>query len=295
VRGARPERAVERILEQRDVVRKGERVLIACSGGPDSVALAYALHKVSEPMKLELAMAHVNHNTRASAWQDQCVVMRVAATCELPLATTVLDGANRDEASMRDARYAALVTAAHRFNATLVVTGHNAEDQSESVLLALFRGSGSDGLGGIRARRTLSPGVDLGRPFLRVPGETLRAYCHAYALPYAVDPTNADASLRRNAVRTALEALRPLFPGLDEAVSRAAALVADEHDSVERAELRRAVRERLAREDELRDVDFQHVEAAVRALEAGTSGTFHMKAGVRLEIVRGAIAGISRL
>ena len=294
MRGAKPGRALEQLLERRDVVKRRERVLIACSGGPDSVALAHALHAVAVPMQLELGMAHVNHATRASAWQDECVAMRVAATCGLPLDTTLLEGAGRDEASLRDARYAALVASAQRFGATLIVTGHNAEDQSESVLLALFRGSGAEGLGGIRARRQLSPGVDLGRPFLRVPGETLRAYCHAHALPYAVDPTNADLTLRRNAVRTALEALRPLFPGLDEAVARAAALVADEHDSVERAELRRAVRERLAREDSLRDVDFQHVEAAVRALEAGTSGSFHMKAGVRLEIVRGTIAGISK-
>lgn len=64
--------------------------------------------------------------------------------------------------------------------------------------------------------------------------EALRAYCHAHALPYAVDPTNARTNLRRNAVREALTALRPLFPGLDAAVARAAEVVAEERDGSRR-------------------------------------------------------------
>jgi tRNA(Ile)-lysidine synthase TilS/MesJ len=143
-------------------------------------------------------------------------------------------------------------------------------------------------------RRPLVAGIDLARPLLRFPADELRAYCHAESLPYAVDPTNTDEDRRRNAVRSALGALRPLFPGLDAAVARAAHLAGDEAREPQRAELRRLVRDRLAREDTLRDVDFAHVEAAVRALESGSSGSFYMKAGICLEIERGAIAGISR-
>ena len=135
----------------------------------------------------------------------------------------------------------------------------------------------------MRARRSLAPALDLARPLLGVPSEELRGYCHARALPYAVDPTNADANLRRNAVREALAALRPLFPGLDSAVARAAELVAEERDGSRRAELREAVREELARQDDLRDIDFLHVEEAVRALEAGRTGIFQMKPGDRSE------------
>jgi tRNA(Ile)-lysidine synthase TilS/MesJ len=125
-----------------------------------------------------------------------------------------------------------------------------------------------------------------------VPAAELIDYCRVRALPYAVDPTNADANLRRNAVREALEALRPLFPGLDAAVSRAAGIAADEREGTPRAGLRRSVRDRLAGESDLRDVDFEHVEAAVRAMEQGGSGSFHMKPGVRLEIERGEIARV---
>jgi tRNA(Ile)-lysidine synthase TilS/MesJ len=143
-------------------------------------------------------------------------------------------------------------------------------------------------------RRPLGSGIDVVRPVLGLPAARLVRYCHANGLPYAVDPTNADAGVRRNAVREALEALRPLFPGLDEAVARAAVLVGDEESAPARAALRHRVRESLRVEQELRDVDFNHVEAAVRAIEMGASGTFLMKAGVSLEIRAGVISGITK-
>lgn len=294
MRGAHPERHVERTIELGGIVRRGDRVLIACSGGPDSVALAAALHAVAKRMQLDLRLAHVNHGTRASAGQDECVAAGVAAGLGLALDVVRLASQPPDEASLREARYAALLALAQRTACTAVATAHHAEDQSETVLLALFRGTGPAGIGGMRPRRQLASGIDLVRPLLRVPAGELRQYCHVEGLPYAIDPTNADAALRRNAVRQALDAVRPLFPGLDEAVARAAELAADERETAGRAGLRRLVRGRLASERELRDVDFVHVEAAVRALETGGSGTFHMKAGVRLEILRGEIAGITR-
>ena len=292
VRGARPELALEQSIERGGAIRRGDRVTIACSGGPDSVALAAALHAIAKPMDLTLAIAHVNHGIRASAWQDECVVLRVAATFGLVCDTIGLEMHSRDEATLRDARYEALLASAGRAGSNVIATAHHAEDQSETVLLALFRGAGPDGIAGMRARRTIGPGIDLARPLLRCSSGELIAYCQARALPYAVDPTNADASLRRNAVREALEALRPLFPGLDPAVARAAEIAQGEREGSPRADLRRSVRERLAGEHDLRDVDFEHVEEAVRAIERGASGSFHMKRGVRLEIEAGAIARV---
>jgi len=294
VRGAHPERGIERSIERDGAIRRGERVTVACSGGPDSVALAAALGALARPMDLDLRLIHVNHGVRASARQDECVAMSVAAALELPLRVVNLPATAGSEAALREERYAALAAAAQGAGSPVVATAHHAEDQSETVLLALFRGAGPDGVAGMLPRRPLSAGVDLARPLLRISAAALRRYCHARGLPYAVDPTNADVGLRRNAVREALGALRPLFPGLDEAVARAAAIAGDEAQARSRADLRRLIRARLAREDELRDVDFLHVEEAVRALERGASGSFHMKAGVRLEILHGGIAGIIR-
>lgn len=294
MRGARPQAAIEQLIERGGVIRRGDALVVACSGGADSVALVAALQAVSNAMRLSLSIAHVNHGLRVSAWQDECVTLRIATTYALPIDIIPLQSAEHDEQSMREARYAALVATAKRRGATAVATAHHAEDQSETTLMALFRGAGPEGLAGMRSRRRFAPELDLVRPLLRVTSEALRQYCHAQALPYAVDPTNADLSFRRNAVRSALEALRPLFPGLDEAVARAAELVGDEAEAAQRADLRKRVRQRLADEAALRDVNFEHVEAAVRAMESGHSGSFHMKAGVRLEIRAGSIAGIRK-
>ena len=215
MRGAKPEASIEQSIERDGVIRARDRVAIACSGGADSVALVHALASLRKPMELELTLAHVNHGTRESAWQDECVVLRIGATFGLAVRVAALDGDRHDEAALRQARYAALAEMALAAGANVVATAHHQEDQSETVLLALLRGAGPDGLAGMRARRPLVPGVDLARPLLGIAADDLRGLCHVHALPYAVDPTNADRGLRRNALRAALEALRPLFPGLD--------------------------------------------------------------------------------
>jgi tRNA(Ile)-lysidine synthase len=289
MRGAHPERALHDALERGGVLRRGDHILVACSGGPDSVALAGALAALAVSLELRLTLAYVNHGTRASAWQDECVVLRVGATFGIPVRAVSLAGVAFDEASLRDGRYAALLAIARDAGATAIATAHHAEDQSETVLLALFRGTGPTGLGGMPARRPLAEGVDLIRPLLLQPAEDLRTYCHAEALPYAVDPTNADAELRRNAVRQALTGLRPLFPGLDEAIARAAELTAHEDGGTSRAGLRRQVREAVEADCGLKDVAFAHVEAAVLALERGGGGRFYMKDGVDLIVEDGRL------
>lgn len=294
MRGAQPHAAIRQTIERDGIVRRGERALIACSGGPDSVALAALLHGIAKPMRLQLVLAHVNHGLRASAWQDECVALRVAAALELPLDVVALDGAAHDEISLREARYAALLERARRRNCSAIVTAHHAEDQSETVLLALFRGAGHEGLQGMRPRRRLGEGIDLARPLLRIDSGALRQVCDALAMPYAVDPSNAELELRRNAVREALGRLRPLFPGLDRAIARAAAMAGDEAEAPGPATWRAEVRRELRAKGELHDVDFLHVEAAARAIAEGGTGSFIMKPGVRLRIERGRIAGINR-
>jgi tRNA(Ile)-lysidine synthase len=294
MRGTHPERALEQSIERGEAIRPGERVLVACSGGADSVALAGALCAVATRMQLRVALAHVNHGTRESAWQDECVVLWVGAALGVPVRVRGVRAAGADEASLREARYGALASIARETGATAIATAHHAEDQSETVLLALFRGAGPEGLAGMPERRALVEGLELVRPLLHAASETLREYCHLRALPYAVDPTNEDRELRRNAVREALEALRPLFPGLDEAVARAALLVGAEQSDSERANLRKKVRDALAGQESLRDVDFEHIEAAVRALQRGGSGRFHMKAGVTIEVESGRLSAVVR-
>ena len=228
MRGARPERALDAVV--RDVVRwgPGDRVLVACSGGPDSVALAALLDRLGREDGFEVVFGHVNHGVRAGAAQDECVVLSVAARLGRPVRIAYERGLRDDEATLRDARYAALARLAAEAAAAAVATGHTAEDQTETVLLALFRGTGLRGLAGMPPRRPLAPGVELVRPLLRVTHAELATELRRSGLPYALDPTNAALRYRRNALRGLLGGLRAEFPHLDRAVARCAEIVRDE-------------------------------------------------------------------
>jgi len=260
---------------------------VACSGGPDSVALASLLAELKNKLELTLTLGHVNHAQRASAWQDEAVVLRLGAMFDFPIATIDLPPARRNEADLRKGRYHGLCELASRYGATAVATGHTAEDQTETVLLALFRGTGLSGLRGMPERRPLATGITLVRPLLGIGRASLRRYCHGRMLPYALDPSNADLGGRRNAVRAALEDLRGVFPALDAAVSRTSDIVRREAEAAEPAALRRRVRAILRDADVLRDVSFEHIEAAARGVKNARSGRFFMTRGVELRIKDG--------
>ncbi|MBV9276910.1 MAG: tRNA lysidine(34) synthetase TilS [Candidatus Eremiobacteraeota bacterium] len=289
MRGAKPQRALELAILRNQALRDGVSILIACSGGPDSVALAALMRVAAEKRRWTLTIAHVNHGLRRSADQDEAVVLHVAAALQLTVKTVQLRGVDRDESSLRNARYAALQRIAKDVGAQTVVTGHTAEDQTETVLLALFRGTGTNGLTGMAECRRLALGIELCRPLLRETHAELQRYCQAACLPYALDPTNEDLKYRRNAVRSALGVLRGAFPGLDRAVARAAYIAAQESADAPRTNLRRRVRAALNESGQLQDIDFEHIESAVRALESGRSGTFHASRRAVLHVGRGQV------
>jgi tRNA(Ile)-lysidine synthase len=228
MRGARPERTLDAAVSRAVRVPRGGRVLVACSGGPDSVALASVTARLAAGGRWEPVLAHVNHGRRASAGQDECVALSAGERlgCRVVVARPPIG--RDDEASLRDARYAALAALAAREGAPVVVTAHTAEDQTETVLLALFRGTGTAGLAGMPERRPLAAGVELVRPLLRVSRRELATELRTGGLPYALDPTNAELRYRRNALRGPLAELRRDFPHLDRAVARWAAIAAAE-------------------------------------------------------------------
>ena len=291
MRGTHPERALEQAVQRDGALKRGDRVVIACSGGADSVGLAAVVHALAKSMDLQLVLAHVNHGVRASAWQDEAVVLRVSAALGIPCTIRALEpAASSAEASLRDARYAALCEVARKNGANAIATAHTAEDQTETVLLALFRGAGLQGVSGMPARREIVAGIDLVRPLLRQTRSEVTLYAQHAGLPFAIDPTNADLTFRRNAVREALAALRPLFPGLDEAVSRAARLAADEAAGTQQAHHRRSIRQTLSQEGALADVGFEHVEAVVRAMQSGGSGRFSVGSGAWVLVENGTVS-----
>jgi tRNA(Ile)-lysidine synthase len=238
----------------------GARILVACSGGPDSVALASLIDRLPVSVCADVVLGHVNHGRRASAQQDECVVLAAGARLGRAVAIARPSIARDDEGTLREARYAALESLARAAHCSVVVTAHTAEDQTESVLLALFRGTGPAGLAGIPQRRPLADGIALVRPVLRVTHAELATELRRRGLAYALDPTNADSAYRRNALRVQLAQLRMEFPHLDRAVARAAAIVADELSDADAARERRRIRFRLRGDGALRDVSFARIE-----------------------------------
>lgn len=205
-------------------VAPGDGVIVACSGGGDSVALAHAVAALAGPMRLgPVALVCVDHGLRPESAAEAASVLALADHLGVPGEVVRVDvGAGRGpEDAARRARHAALEAARVRRGARWIACAHTADDQAEQVLLALLRGAGPAGLAGI-------PPVNgaLVRPLLAVRRDALRTYARRHALTWAEDASNADPRFRRARVRHAiLPALRAENPRIADALCRAAASV----------------------------------------------------------------------
>jgi tRNA(Ile)-lysidine synthase len=284
VRGARPRAALETAVARSVAARRGEVLLAAVSGGPDSAALAALLARAAARAGASVILAHVNHAVRSDAWQDEAVVLALGAALGIRVTALSLAPGPRDEARLRAGRYAALAKLARVAGACRIFTAHHAADQTETVLLALFRGAGAAGLCGMPVRRELEPGLELVRPLLEVEPGALHAYCAALHLPFAIDPTNVEVEYRRNALRAALAKLRDDFPHLDAAVARCARILSEERSGTSTAIVRAQLRAQLvALDGDVRDLTFERLDAAARAVESGRPGRHFLRRG--LEVV----------
>jgi tRNA(Ile)-lysidine synthase len=194
---------------------RGSLVLVACSGGADSLALAAATAFVARRLGLAAGLLTVDHGLQTgSADRAQSVAAwaRAAGFDPVELATVDVGGLpGGPEAAARTARYAALSQAAERHHAAAVLLGHTRDDQAETVLLALARGAGPRGLAGMPYRK----GVFV-RPLLDVARADTRKACAALGLATWEDPHNIDPAFARSRVRA--EALPALIAALGPAV-----------------------------------------------------------------------------
>jgi tRNA(Ile)-lysidine synthase len=225
------------VAEVRNAVRAslaglapGELVLAACSGGQDSLALAAALAFVAPRAGLRAGAVTVDHGLQegsaANAARLALTLRALGLNPVLAVAVTVA-GPGGPEAAARDARYAALEKAAADAGAATVLLGHTLDDQAETVLLGLARGSGARSLAGMPPRR----GV-FARPLLGLRRPVTAAACAALGLRPWADPHNADRRFAR--VRARLDALpaleAALGPGIAEALARTAGQLRDDAD-----------------------------------------------------------------
>ncbi len=224
------------------LVAPGDRVLIGVSGGADSLSLLHALSLGPAAPDLTVIAAHVHHGMRGEAADaDAAFLHETCAGWNIALSVAWADvpALARErrisiEEAGRVARLEAFAHLAARHGCDKVATAHTADDQAETLLLHLLRGSGLDGLCGMPARRPLAPAAgapELIRPLLPARRADTEAYCAAYGLSPRLDITNQDLRYRRNRLRhEVLPLLDAIAPGVCERLVRLSYLLADERD-----------------------------------------------------------------
>lgn len=225
-------------------IPSGARLLVAVSGGPDSVALLDILGQLAADEEWSLAVGHVNHCLRGEeSDRDEQFVRTLARDRSLPIFAKSVDTRKHAlgsrlsiESAARELRHSALSWMLESWPGDFIVTGHTQDDQAETILLHLLRGAGLDGLGGMRR---LSG--HLLRPFLGIRHDTILRYLKAHGLTYRLDSSNRDTRHARNRLRSQIiPHLQAVQPRTIEVLSRTAELLQADSDFILR-EAQRAV------------------------------------------------------
>lgn len=241
-------------IERYQLLEPGSPVVVGVSGGSDSVALLHVLRRLAPELDLRLHVAHLHHGIReADADADAAFVAALAEAWDLPCTVDRRDVpalAAREklalEEAARRARYAFLCRVAREQEADRVAVGHNADDQSETVLMHLLRGAGPAGLRGMLPARRLreyrllsgtpqpAPEVLLVRPLLTTPREAIAAYCAEHELAYRFDRSNLDTTYFRNQLRhEVLPYLAEINPRIGERLRNLAEVVRADYELLE--------------------------------------------------------------
>ncbi|MCD6334737.1 MAG: tRNA lysidine(34) synthetase TilS [Candidatus Latescibacteria bacterium] len=313
---------VRDFMRRHRMAQSGEKVLVAVSGGADSVALLDILSRLQEELHIRLHVAHLNHGLRGSdSDEDARFVEALCSDLGMPFTAGRKDvrafvreqGFSLEEGA-RIVRYRFLKDVAEQVGAARIATGHTADDQAETVLFRLLRGSGVKGLGGmhpVREERFI-------RPLLGVRRWEVEQYLTGRKLAFRCDRSNEDPAFTRNRIRRELlPLLRDRFnPNIVRTLVRAAAILRDEDDFAEREtalaldriakkrekrkivldlpsflEYHRALRRRLIRRicgELAQSPGFEETERIMR-LASGQGGMLRAASGIRVQRARDAL------
>lgn len=247
---ARLHSRVKSALEQSGLTRN-KALIVAVSGGPDSLALLHSLHSLRDELGLRLHGAHLDHRLRGEASRaDAHFVASVFANLGIGFTTEEADVyafQNQHKLSLeeaaREVRYAFLASVSHEQRADAIALGHTADDQAETILMHIIRGAGLTGLRGMEAtaRRSFDGNeVTLVRPLLSVPRSDIEDYCRALGLEPRQDESNLSHEMTRNKVRLELipsltqynPSIRDALLGLSRSAAQDIAYIEEEVDKV---------------------------------------------------------------
>ena len=240
----------------------GDCALVAVSGGADSLALAYALIKESPDLAITLIGVTVDHQLQSGS-TDQAkkvqAVLKEMGYQEVLIEKVTVEEKSGLEADARTARYAALDSVAHAFGATQIFLGHTRDDQAETVLLGLARGSGTRSLSGMAVVNG-----KYARPFLQLTRTQTVAACHEVKLEPWNDPHNGNTEFSRVRVRTEVLPMmeEKIGPGIAAALSRSASILRDDADALD------AIAHDEISQSDLSSLDCEHLATLARAIRS---------------------------
>lgn len=223
-------------IRQRGLLRRSEPLLLAVSGGQDSLCLLQVMVDLAPRWDWRLSVLHCNH--RWSEDESDCAAFLadwIPQTYGIPCQVATVEQVQTQEAAARAWRYQQLRHWAKAWGCTAIVTGHTGTDRAESLLLHLFRGSGAQGLSTLPWQRPLTggdPDLRLVRPLLEVWRQETAAFCQSHHLPVWSDQSNSNLHYARNRLRhQVMPSLREHFnPQVEQALCQTADLLAAEQD-----------------------------------------------------------------
>ncbi|MFJ8066749.1 tRNA lysidine(34) synthetase TilS [Psychrobacillus sp. NPDC096426] len=219
-------RKVKEYIDKHQLIKAGDRLLVACSGGADSLALVHVLNTLKETYHVEIGIAHTDHQLRgAESAEDSKFVEQVAASLHIPFYAATLEVPKRVAAEggnvqviCREERYSFFEKTMKNFQYQKLVLGHHADDQIESVIMSLARGSNSSTITGIPRSRPFAEGHII-RPFLCVTKKEIFEFIHSNELSFRHDPSNDKHTYTRNRIRhTIVPLLKEENPNISDSI-----------------------------------------------------------------------------
>lgn len=226
-------------IEKHALIEPGDHLLIAVSGGIDSMALLNILLKLEDTFGYTVSVIHVNHGLRgADSDNDEHFVQKFCREKEIPFYSEKWSGPDKGEnlqEAARDFRYEVFLKTAESINANKIALAHNLDDQAETVLLNLFRGAGLDGLCGMSISKELKKPFYLIRPLLDAPRSEIEAWVESEGVSYRNDITNDQTKYSRNFIRHEIVPLiKKINPGAIEAVSGMTLLLRKDEEFIQK-------------------------------------------------------------
>ncbi len=222
--------------QKHNLFSSGDRILLACSGGPDSLCMVHIFNRLAPKYDLKIFVAHIEHGIRGQASVDDALFVK--NFCEqnnIPFYLKKVDACSYSaqhklslETGARILRYSFLNEMAQSLNCTSIAIAHNRGDQAETVLMHIIRGSGISGLSGIHPKTQ-----NIIRPLLACTRSDIEEYCQRYKLSPRHDFTNDETTYIRNSIRLKLlPFLRKYNPNIESTLSRTASLISEENDFI---------------------------------------------------------------